>query len=72
MMGKMESYNELTDEIVFKRNQMIETGLLKGLSHQETVKQSQELDELINRYQSLFKSKDQPCIVEFFAYAPRS
>ncbi|HDR7875926.1 aspartyl-phosphate phosphatase Spo0E family protein [Bacillus paranthracis] len=39
---------ELLKEIARLREIMIVTGLNKGLSHPETVKHSQKLDELIN------------------------
>lgn len=45
------------EEVQFKieeiRNQMIDAGLLKGLTHPDTIKISQELDLLMNEYQKI-------------------
>jgi stage 0 sporulation regulatory protein len=40
---------KLQQEIANKRNEMVQLGMSKGLSHPETVKVSQELDELLNK-----------------------
>jgi len=55
---------DLTNQIDFLRNKMIEIGTKEGLRSPETLLQSQELDKLIFAYQSLMKgirehSKDQ-------------
>lgn len=42
---------KLAIEINSKRKEMIHLGLHKGLSAEETVRCSQELDELLNLYQ---------------------
>jgi stage 0 sporulation regulatory protein len=42
------------------RNQMIHSGLTKGLSHPETIKYSQKLDHLINLHQNFNKQDTNP------------
>lgn len=46
-----ENLEELIIRINHVRHLMISTGLRKGLSDYETLKYSQELDELIHKYQ---------------------
>ncbi|MRX73850.1 Spo0E family sporulation regulatory protein-aspartic acid phosphatase [Bacillus lacus] len=43
----------LLEMIYEKRQEMIKTASIEGYSSIETVKYSQELDELLNRYQQL-------------------
>ena len=46
---------DLTNQIDFLRNQMIEIGQKQGLRSPETIFHSQELDKLIYVYQQLIK-----------------
>ncbi|MEK4029087.1 MULTISPECIES: aspartyl-phosphate phosphatase Spo0E family protein [Bacillaceae] len=46
-----ETLEELSIRINQVRHLMISTGLRKGLDDDETLKYSEELDELINKYQ---------------------
>ncbi|MDL4840995.1 aspartyl-phosphate phosphatase Spo0E family protein [Aquibacillus rhizosphaerae] len=43
----------LLTRINSKRNEMVKVGLLKGLTSKETIKCSQELDQLLNMYQKV-------------------
>ena len=56
MKTKVLSLEELEYKIDFLRTRMIATGQLKGLTHPDTIKFSQELDVLLNKYQKI-KSK---------------
>lgn len=40
---------KLKNEIEKKREEMITSGMVKGLSHPDTIKLSEELDKLINK-----------------------
>ncbi|MBM7607402.1 aspartyl-phosphate phosphatase Spo0E family protein [Ureibacillus composti] len=44
---------ELENKVFNLQAQMIDLGLVKGLSHPETVKCSQELDRVLNRLQNI-------------------
>lgn len=46
-------------ELEDKREQMIQTGLLLGLSHIETITLSQEVDELHNEFMRIKPNKKQ-------------
>jgi hypothetical protein len=46
-MTKTTNSDIILDEIVRLRKEMITSGILKGLTHPETIKYSKELDELI-------------------------
>lgn len=50
------SFSELAYKINIIRQLMISTGQTKGLNHPDTLKYSQELDELIFKTQLRFKS----------------
>lgn len=50
-MENSNSTNELLIEINMLRNNLILIGRLKGLSHPETLRCSQELDDLIYKFQ---------------------
>ena len=50
-MITQETLVELIIRINHLRNLMISTGISKGLSDHETLKYSEELDKLINKYQ---------------------
>ena len=52
-----DSHQKLNKDIDFLRNQMIASGVKKGLLHPETIKYSQELDELIYKYQCIAATK---------------
>ncbi|MFK2825524.1 aspartyl-phosphate phosphatase Spo0E family protein [Bacillus sp. B190/17] len=52
-MMNNETVNELMDQINTVRHLMISAGLSKGLTNDETIKYSEELDILINKYQLL-------------------
>ncbi|MEK3855360.1 aspartyl-phosphate phosphatase Spo0E family protein [Cytobacillus sp. FSL H8-0458] len=52
-MGKKRI--QLLTEIQLKREKMIETARKKGMASQETVRCSQELDQLIFEYQCFIK-----------------
>ncbi|MGG0283871.1 aspartyl-phosphate phosphatase Spo0E family protein [Peribacillus butanolivorans] len=45
------SLNEMKSNIDCLRAHLIEIGTLKGLSHPETIKSSQELDKWLYKYQ---------------------
>ena len=57
----MESYSnnraaKMLEEIKIKREIMIDCANKKGFTNEETIKFSQELDELMNEYQRTFRS----------------
>ncbi|GIN61299.1 hypothetical protein J27TS8_12920 [Robertmurraya siralis] len=47
----------MLDEIQKKREKMIETANRKGFTNDDTIRYSQELDQLIYEYQCLFSNK---------------
>ncbi|WP_077211784.1 aspartyl-phosphate phosphatase Spo0E family protein [Bacillus dakarensis] len=51
---------DLNKDIKDLRNQMIDSGLTKGLSHPETIKYSQKLDQLINIHQKFNQQEINP------------
>ncbi|WP_251029108.1 MULTISPECIES: aspartyl-phosphate phosphatase Spo0E family protein [unclassified Bacillus (in: firmicutes)] len=51
MKNEAISNKEMTSNIDGLRAQMIEFGMLKGLSHPETIKSSQLLDKWLFKYQ---------------------
>ncbi|MFE8699759.1 Spo0E family sporulation regulatory protein-aspartic acid phosphatase [Cytobacillus sp. FJAT-54145] len=53
----MISLHNLTRDIDQKRELLIKTGLTKGLTSPETLKISQDLDSLLNKYQLYNKEK---------------
>ncbi len=55
MLVKQQRIKEILDEIQRKRHRMIETAKTSGLTSDETIRQSQELDRLIYEYQCLFR-----------------
>ena len=55
----MTKQKELEEAINEKRDEMIKIGLTKGLTSDETIFCSQELDELLNRYSRLLSRKRQ-------------
>ncbi len=56
MSVKQLKNKEIFEEIQRKRMLMIETAREKGLTNDETIRHSQELDRLIYEYQCLFGS----------------
>ncbi|MBD8067429.1 aspartyl-phosphate phosphatase Spo0E family protein [Bacillus sp. PS06] len=48
---------DLRDYISEKRSEMIATATIEGFTSEETIKVSQELDELINQYHRLVQNK---------------
>jgi stage 0 sporulation regulatory protein len=62
---RLESYSisraeEMLEEIKAKRERMIEFADKHGFTGEETIKASQELDELINEYQRTFHPLSKP------------
>lgn len=53
MKTKVLSLEELEYQIDTLRTRMITVGILKGLIHPDTIKLSQELDILLNKYQKM-------------------
>ncbi|MED4402477.1 aspartyl-phosphate phosphatase Spo0E family protein [Metabacillus fastidiosus] len=51
--------NELENDIQSLRSRMITTGMQKGLNHPDSIKYSQQLDVLLNKYQRLKSYKNQ-------------
>ncbi|MGG0855286.1 Spo0E family sporulation regulatory protein-aspartic acid phosphatase [Metabacillus fastidiosus] len=51
--------NELENDIQSLRSRMIATGIQKGLNHPDSIKYSQQLDVLLNKYQRLKPYKNQ-------------
>ncbi|MED3690766.1 aspartyl-phosphate phosphatase Spo0E family protein [Peribacillus butanolivorans] len=51
MKTEVLSLNEMKSNIDCLRAHLIEIGTLKGLSHPETIKSSQELDKWLYKYQ---------------------
>lgn len=49
--------SDLTEKIQQKRKEMIELGMKKGFTAEETVKCSQELDAFLNEYVRLHQNK---------------
>ncbi|WP_088035038.1 aspartyl-phosphate phosphatase Spo0E family protein [Evansella clarkii] len=58
MNSKKQTIQELENKITVLKEKMITTGIKKGLSHDETVQYSQELDGVINTYNELFFNGD--------------
>ncbi|HWL22409.1 MAG TPA: aspartyl-phosphate phosphatase Spo0E family protein [Ureibacillus sp.] len=56
MNTKTLSLKHLETSICYLRDHMITIGISKGLAHPDTIKYSQELDILLNKYQKI-KSK---------------
>lgn len=56
MLVKQQRIEEMLDEIQRKRKRMIETARKSGLTSDDTIRLSQELDRLIYEYQCLFSS----------------
>ncbi|MEY8757836.1 aspartyl-phosphate phosphatase Spo0E family protein [Peribacillus frigoritolerans] len=54
-MCEIKLYRELELNIKILRKKLVETGIKKGLNHQETLKHSQRLDKLI--FKQSLKSK---------------
>ncbi|MEV5027450.1 aspartyl-phosphate phosphatase Spo0E family protein [Paenibacillus sp. LPE1-1-1.1] len=55
----MSDLKAVRTELEAKRKQMIESGIRLGLSHLETLKLSQEVDELHNEHMRIQRSKKQ-------------
>jgi stage 0 sporulation regulatory protein len=53
MLQLMENENELLQQIKKKKREMVLTAELTSLRSEETVKCSQELDNLLNTYQQI-------------------
>lgn len=53
----MRATDELLDQIERLRNKMTVTALEKGFTHKESISISQELDRLLNLYESLITDK---------------
>ena len=53
MEGHCLTEVELEDEFFKLQARMIDVGILKGLTHPETIKYSQELDMIINQFQKV-------------------
>lgn len=51
-MKRYEDTGNLAQHIEQIRKTLYKTGLLKGINHEETMKVSKELDELISAYQT--------------------
>jgi len=64
MRKNSNATNDLFLKINILRNKMICIGETKGLSHPDTLRCSQELDDLIYKYQNAIR------IVSFFFYIP--
>lgn len=58
MLVKQQRIKEMLDEIQRKRDRMIETANKSGLTSDDTIRQSQELDRLIYEYQCMFSSSN--------------
>ncbi|WP_096202497.1 aspartyl-phosphate phosphatase Spo0E family protein [Bacillus sp. FJAT-45350] len=50
----MDNKEELEEIIEKKREEMIQVGITKGLTHSSTIRCSQELDQLLNIRRSLY------------------
>ena len=53
MKTNVVSLKELEDNIAVLRTRMIDTVKVKGFTHPDTIRCSQELDCLLNKYQKL-------------------
>jgi stage 0 sporulation regulatory protein len=51
MKTNVISLKELEDKIAVLRNRMIDTVKIKGFTHPDSIRCSQELDCLLNKYQ---------------------
>lgn len=51
---------ELEDKMIHLQELMIDTGILKGLTHPDTIKCSQELDGVMNDFHTI-KLKQEEC-----------
>ncbi|MCP8616022.1 Spo0E family sporulation regulatory protein-aspartic acid phosphatase [Salirhabdus salicampi] len=56
-MASSQSLESLLIEIELLRRQLMEVATKKGFSNDESVQMSQELDQLLNRYQLLERNK---------------
>lgn len=54
-MNALRNNDELIRKIKKVRHAMITAGTTKGLNHTETIQYSQELDQLMNQFQSSIK-----------------
>jgi stage 0 sporulation regulatory protein len=55
-----DSHNEMIEEIKLKRELMINSANTRGFTSEVTIKYSQELDELINKYQKVMEQSSKP------------
>lgn len=62
----MYSHQSLKLYIETKRRDMIEAAIHYGMSSEVTIKQSQELDELLNQYRRILISVKEKEVVNFF------
>ncbi|MDN3014967.1 aspartyl-phosphate phosphatase Spo0E family protein [Paenibacillus sp. BSR1-1] len=59
-MYKYNNQSEMIEEIKAKRELMINSANTQGFTSEETIKYSQELDELINEYQKFMGKAPRP------------
>ncbi|QOY36514.1 aspartyl-phosphate phosphatase Spo0E family protein [Anaerobacillus isosaccharinicus] len=62
----MYSHQSLKLYIETKRRDMIEAAIHYGMSSEVTIKQSQELDELLNQYRRILIRVKEKEVVNFF------
>lgn len=62
----MYSHQSLKLYIETKRRDMIEAAIHYGMSSEVTIKQSQELDELLNQYRRILIRMKEKEVVNFF------
>ncbi|MFL6555372.1 MAG: aspartyl-phosphate phosphatase Spo0E family protein [Bacillus sp. (in: firmicutes)] len=60
MYEHSDSHNEMIEEIKLKRELMINSANTRGFTSEVTIKYSQELDELINKYQKVMEQSSKP------------
>lgn len=61
MYGYSNIQEEMIEEIKIKRELMIKSANSHGFTSDETIKYSQELDELINEYHRMMGQPSRPC-----------
>ncbi|MED4203429.1 aspartyl-phosphate phosphatase Spo0E family protein [Neobacillus mesonae] len=61
MYGSSNSQTEMIEEIKVKRELMIKSANTFGFTSDETIRYSQELDELINEYHRMMGQASSPC-----------
>ncbi|NRD78672.1 aspartyl-phosphate phosphatase Spo0E family protein [Bacillus sp. BRMEA1] len=68
MYENSNNHSDMIEEIKVKRELMIECANTLGFTSEATIKYSQELDELINKYHRMMGQASTPCEEIKFAF----